>query len=74
MNIHWLENTSSKEEGGFEMTKRVEIYFKDLVPEAQAHLLNVFETTEEEENCEIEPLAVIERELYQRTNPGEVWG
>ena len=56
------------------MTKRVEIYFKDLVPEAQAHLLNVFETTEEEENCEIEPLAVIERELYQRTNPGEVWG
>ena len=47
------------------MTKRVEIYFKDLTPEARAHLLNEFETTEEEENWEIEPLTILEREVVE---------
>ena len=45
------------------MTKKVEIYFNDLTPEAQAHLLNEFETTEEDENWEIQPLAILEREI-----------
>ena len=45
------------------MTKKVEIYFNDLIPEAQAHLLNEFETTEEDENWEIQPLAILEREV-----------
>lgn len=47
------------------MTKRVEIYFRDLTPEAQKHLLEVFETTEEDENWDVQPLAIIEREMEE---------
>ena len=42
--------------------KSFEIYFRDLTPEAQAGLLKSFETTEDEENWNVFPLAVIERE------------
>ena len=45
------------------MTKTVEIYFDDLTPEAKERLLEEFETTEDQENWEIVPLAVIEREV-----------
>jgi len=45
------------------MVKRVEIYFNDLELEAQAKLLETFETTEEDENWEIFPITVIEREV-----------
>jgi hypothetical protein len=41
----------------------VEIYFKDLNPEAQERLLEEFQTTEEDENWEIIPIAIIEREI-----------
>jgi hypothetical protein len=49
------------------MTKTVEIYFDDLKPEAQEHLLTAWKTKEENENWETIPLVVIERaveELY----------
>lgn len=45
------------------MIKKVEIYFNDLEPEAQANLLKAFETTEEDENWETFPIAVIVREV-----------
>ena len=45
------------------MIKRVEIYFNDLELEAQANLLKAFETTDEDENWDIFPIAVIEREV-----------
>jgi hypothetical protein len=45
------------------MVKRVEIYFRDLIPEAQAHLLKEFQTTEEEANWDVFPIAEIEREM-----------
>ena len=42
--------------------KTVEIYFHDLTPKAQAYLLQELETAEDDENWEISPLAIIERE------------
>ena len=45
------------------MTRKFEIYFRDLEPEAQTNLLGVFETTEEDENWDISPISVIEREI-----------
>ena len=45
------------------MTKTVEIYFEDLNPESQEHLLMAFETSEDQENWDVFPLAVIEREV-----------
>ena len=39
-----------------------EIYFSDLTTEAQDRLLDALQTTEDDENWEICPLAVIERE------------
>jgi hypothetical protein len=39
-----------------------EIYFNDLVPEAQDRLLEAFTTTPEDENWDIAPLAIIERD------------
>jgi len=45
------------------MVKTVEIYFNDLIREAQANLLEKFETTEEEENWDVFPIAVTEREI-----------
>ena len=45
------------------MTKTVEIYFDDLAPEAKERLLAEFETTEDQKNWDIVPLAVIVREV-----------
>jgi hypothetical protein len=39
-----------------------EIYFRDLTLEAQARLLEAFQTSESEENWDVYPLAIIERE------------
>jgi len=39
-----------------------EIFFKDLTPEAQARIMECFHTTEREENWDVFPLSVIERE------------
>ena len=52
-----------KGEGDFKMTKTVEIYFRDLTPEAQGHLLKEFRTSEEDENWDTIPIAVTEREI-----------
>ena len=45
------------------MTKTVEIYFRDLTLEAQSHLLKEFETSAEEENWDVYPIAVMEQEV-----------
>ncbi|MEJ2658843.1 MAG: hypothetical protein P8012_16925 [Desulfobacterales bacterium] len=45
------------------MTDKFEIYFKDLTPDAQKNLLKKFWTTENEENWDVVPLAIIEREV-----------
>jgi len=44
------------------MTEKFEIYFKDLTPEAQNNLLKTSWTTERDENWDVVPLAIIERE------------
>jgi len=46
-------------------TKTVEIYFGDLTPEAQEHLLQEFETSEKEENWDVFPITVIERDMEE---------
>ena len=51
-----------KHEGGI-MIRKVEIYFRDLTPEAQGRLLKEFETSAQEENWDIFPIAEIEREV-----------
>ena len=48
---------------GGKMIKKVEIYFEDLTLEAQMKLLQAFQTTPEEENWDVFPIAVIEREF-----------
>ena len=45
------------------MLKSFEIYFHDLNLEAQVQLLKEFETREEDENWEVFPIAVIDREM-----------
>lgn len=45
------------------MKKVFEIYFEDLNLSSQHYLLNKFKTTVKEENWEIIPIAVIEREV-----------
>ena len=50
------------------MLKEVEIYFEDLKPEAQKRLLEEFQTTPEEENWDVFPIAVIEREFVDEDN------
>ena len=46
-----------------------EIFYADLTPEARHRLLNTFATTPEEENWDIFPLAVIEREGGDPSEP-----
>jgi hypothetical protein len=46
------------------MNKTVEIYFDDLTIEAQENLLEKFDTTKKEENWDIFPITVIDREVY----------
>ena len=45
------------------MSVTYEIYFKDLTPDAQKDLLEKFETNERDENWDLIPLAVTEREV-----------
>lgn len=45
------------------MVKKVEIYFRDLNPNAQSRLLKEFQTSAEEENWDVYPIAEIEREV-----------
>jgi hypothetical protein len=45
------------------MVRKFEIYFRDLAPEAQNRLLKEFETTAQEENWDVFPIAEIEREM-----------
>jgi len=47
------------------MADTFEIYFRDLTPEAQANLLEEFNTTEENENWETIPIAIIERGIEE---------
>jgi len=47
------------------VVKTVEIYFRDLTPKAQSHLLKEFETTAQEENWDVFPIAEIEREIEE---------
>jgi hypothetical protein len=42
--------------------KTFEIFFKDLTKEAQERYFKTFNSSEEEENLEYVPLAIIERE------------
>jgi hypothetical protein len=42
--------------------RTIEIYFRDLTFKAQKRLLKEFNTSEKEENWDITPIAVIERE------------
>ena len=58
-----VSKTRVRKEVGLKMTKAVEIYFKDLTPDAQDHLLKEFRTNEEDENWDTTPIAVIEREM-----------
>jgi hypothetical protein len=50
------------------MIKTFEIYLRDLTKEARIKLLKEFQTTEKDENWDIMPLAVIERE--RELDPG----
>ena len=51
------------------MTKKMEIHFRDLTPEAQDRLLKEFGTTAGEENWDVFPIAEIEREVEDDKNP-----
>ena len=44
------------------MEKQIEIFFNDLKPEAQKAILDKFETTRQDENWDVFPIAVIVRE------------
>jgi hypothetical protein len=45
------------------MIKTFEIYFCDLTPEASFRLLKEFDTSQGDENRDVFPIAVIEREI-----------
>ena len=55
--------TLMRKEVDLKMTRTVEIYFRDLTPEAQENLLKEFKTSEEDENWHTIPIAVTEREI-----------
>lgn len=42
--------------------KTFEIFFRDLKPEAQKNLCEIFKTTEQDENWDVFPLFTLERE------------
>ena len=48
------------------MNKTLEIYFDDLTVEAQENLLEKFDTTKKEENWDVFPITVIDREVYDK--------
>jgi len=45
------------------MERRIEIFFGDLKPEAQQAILDEFETTRQDENWDVIPIAVIVRDM-----------
>ena len=45
------------------MTVKYEIYFQDLKPEKQEEICKILYTTADDENWDVAPLAVIEREV-----------
>jgi hypothetical protein len=45
------------------MNKTVEIYFDDLTVEAQEYLSEEFDTTKKEENWDVFPITVLDREV-----------
>jgi len=45
------------------MTKTVEIYFDDLKSEKKEEICKILNTTEKDENWDLVPLAIIEREV-----------
>lgn len=47
------------------MMKSVEIYFRDLTHEAQAKITEAFSTSEKEENWDVAPLTIIDRETEE---------
>jgi hypothetical protein len=49
--------------GDFNMLKTVEIYARDLKPEALANLLKIFETSIAEANWDIYPIAIVDMEM-----------
>lgn len=54
------------DEGGCQtIMATFEIYFKDLTKEAQARLCQEFKTSPEEENWDVFPIAIIEREFEE---------
>ncbi len=54
------------------MLKSVEIYYHDLNPEAQRNILKSFNTAEGQENWDVQPLAIIDREIEGNGKAGEV--
>ncbi len=50
-------------EGRFKVVKTFEIYFDDLNEDAKKRLIETFKTTQKDENWDIVPIAVIEREI-----------
>jgi hypothetical protein len=52
------------------MNKTVEIYFDDLVVEAQEYLLEEFDTTKKKENWDVFPITVIDRDVSRSESTG----
>ncbi len=50
-------------EGRLKVVKTFEIYFDDLNEDAKERLTETFKTTQEDENWDVFPIAVIEREI-----------
>lgn len=50
------------------MIKTIEIFFKDLTAEAQENLLQEFKTSKKEENWDVFPITIIEREVTSLTD------
>ncbi len=51
------------QEGRLKVVKTFEIYFDDLNEDAKSRLTETFKTNQKDENWDIVPLAVIEREI-----------
>lgn len=45
------------------MERQIEIFWDDLKPEAQKAILDKFETTTQDENWDVFPIAVIVRDM-----------
>ena len=54
-----------RKERGCQTMVTFEIFFKDLTAEAQSRLCQEFKTSPEEENWDVFPIAIIEREFEE---------